>query len=68
MSKPKLVRLAWTDLNSSYLEWILRDKFDLGIFNSDETYNKESDILVITRPESFNLKSLKKYLDQGFKI
>jgi hypothetical protein len=68
MSKPKLVRFAWTDLNSSYLEWILQDKFDLAIFNSDETYNKENDILVIGRPEYFNLESLKKYLDQGFKL
>jgi hypothetical protein len=68
MHKPKLVRFAWTDLNSSYLEWILRDKFDLVTFNSDETYNKETDILVITRPESFNPDLLKKYLDQGFKL
>jgi hypothetical protein len=68
MSKSKLVRLAWTDLNSSYLEWILRDKFDLAIFNAEETYNKETDILVITRPESFNIELLKKYLDQGFKL
>lgn len=50
------------------MEWILRDEFDLAIFNSDETYNKETDILVITRPESFNLELLKKYLDQGFKL
>ena len=68
MNKSKLVRLAWTDLNRSYMEWILRDEFDLAIFNSDETYNKETDILVITRPESFNLELLKKYLDQGFKL
>ena len=68
MSKPKLVRFAWTDLNSSYLEWILQDNFDLAIFNSEETYNKENDILVISRPEFFNLALLKKYLDQGFKL
>jgi len=68
MSKPTLVRFAWTDLNSSYLEWILQDKFDLAILNSTNTYNKETDILVITRPESFNLESLKKYLDQGFRL
>ena len=68
MSKPTLVRFAWTDLNSSYLEWILQDKFDLAIFNPTNTYNKETDILVITRLESFNLESLKKYLDQGFRL
>lgn len=68
MSKPTLVRFAWTDLNSSYLEWILRDKFDFAIFNSTSTYNKATDILVITRPESFNLELLKKYLDQGFRL
>ena len=60
MSKPRLVRLAWTDLNSSYMEWTLRDTFDLAIFNSLETYNKETDILVLTRPESVNLELLKK--------
>ena len=68
MSKPTLVRFAWTDLNSSYLEWILQDKFDLAIFNPTNTYNKETDILVITRLESFNLELLKKYLDQGFRL
>ena len=68
MSKPRLVRFAWTDLNSSYLEWILRDKFDLTIFNSDETYDKNRDLLVMTRPESCNPELLKKYLDDGFKL
>ena len=68
MSKPTLVRFAWTDLNSSYLEWILQDKFDLAIFNPTNSYNKETDILVITRLESFNPESLKKYLDQGFRL
>ena len=68
MSKPTLVRFAWTDLNSSYLEWILQDKFNLAIFNPTNTYNKETDILVITRLESFNLELLKKYLDQGFRL
>ena len=68
MNKPRLVRFAWTDLNSSYLEWILQDKFDLAIFNPTSTYNKATDILVITRLESFNLESLKKYLDQGFRL
>lgn len=68
MSKPTLVRFAWTDLSSSYLEWILQDKFDLAIFNPTNTYNKETDILVITRLESFNLELLKKYLDQGFRL
>ena len=51
MSKPTLVRFAWTDLNSSYLEWILQDKFDLAIFNPTNTYNKETDILVILGSE-----------------
>jgi len=68
MNKPRLVRFGWTDLNSSYLEWVLRDKFDLEIFSADATYNKKTDILVITRPESFNLELLKKYLDQGFRL
>ena len=68
MSKPTLVRFAWTDLNSSYLEWILQDKFAIAIFNPTSTYNKATDILVITRPESFNIELLKKYLDQGFRL
>lgn len=68
MSKPTLVRFAWTDLNSSYLEWILQDKFAIAIFNPTSTYNKATDILVITRPESVNLELLKKYLDQGFRL
>lgn len=68
MSKPRLVRFGWTDLNSSYLEWILQDKFELAIFNNAETYDKNTDLLVITRPESFNLDVLKKYLDAGFRL
>jgi len=72
MNKPKLVRLAFTDLNSSYLEWILQDKFNLAIFNPTNTYNKETDIFVITRLDTrlefYNKDLLIKLLDQGFKL
>lgn len=68
MNKFRLVRFGWTDLNSSYLEWILQQYFDLTIFVSQQTYNKNSDILVISRQENYNIDTIKKYLDQGFKL
>jgi len=49
--KPRLVRMSWSDLNSSYLEWILKDYFDLDIYNFNETYDKSNTVFVVSRME-----------------
>lgn len=64
----RLVRVGWTDLNSSYLEWILSQNFTLDVFNYNNTYNKDQDIIVISRPEVFNKNDLLKLLDTGFRV
>jgi hypothetical protein len=66
MSKPRLIRIGWTDLNSSYLEWILRDYFELENYNIDSTYDKDC-IFVISRKEFWHA-GIKKYLDLGCKF
>ncbi len=66
--KFRLVRIGWTDLNSSYLEWVLQKNFDLTVFNINESYNKDSDIIVISRLESFNKDSVLKFLEDGFRV
>ena len=48
MSKPTLVRMSWTDLNSSYLEWILQEYFTLETYNLNKTYDRESTIFVVS--------------------
>jgi hypothetical protein len=53
MSKINLVRVGWTDLNSSYLEWILQTEFDLSVYNNTKTYNKDTDILVVIGLQEF---------------
>lgn len=63
-----LVRVGWTDLNSSYLEWILQKHFKLSIYNQDNVYNKNQDILVVSRPEFFNKDILNKFLSNGYKV
>lgn len=68
MHKFNLVRVGWTDLNSSYLEWILQQDFNLSIYVQDTIYNKETDILVVSRPEFFNNDILIKFLSDGFKV
>lgn len=68
MNKPRLVRFGWTDLNSSYLEWILQKEFELTVYDQTKTYNKNTDILVVGRPEFFNNDILNKFLSDGFKL
>jgi hypothetical protein len=68
MNKINLVRVGWTDLNSSYLEWILQKEFDLNNYNNTNTYNKDTDILVVSRPEFFNNDILIKFLSDGFRV
>lgn len=68
MNKMRLVRIGWTDLNSHYIEWVLREYFDLTVFDKEQFYTKDSDILVISRLENYDLTILKQYLDQGFKL
>lgn len=67
MLKTNLVRIGWTDLNSSYFEWVLKDHFNLMVYDHNIQYNKK-DILVISRPESINNNILINYLDQGYKL
>jgi hypothetical protein len=38
--KPRLVRMSWSDLNHSYLEWILKDYFDLDKYHNPLTEQK----------------------------
>jgi hypothetical protein len=66
MIKSRLIRIGWTDLNRSYLEWILRDYFVLENYNFKETYSKDC-IFVISRAEYWH-PSLVKYLDMGCKF
>ena len=66
MSKPRLVRIGWTDLNSSYLEWILAEYFILENYNSTTEYSKDC-IFVISRTEYW-IPTLEKYLEKGCKF
>ena len=68
MNKFRLIRFGWTDFNSSYLEWILRNHVELLIYAENTPYSPTTDILVISRPEFYNKDLLIKFLDQGFKL
>ena len=68
MSKIRLIRIGWTDLNSSYLEWLLTPHFHLEVFDQTTTYNKQDCVLVITRPEYWVDDLLMPYLEDGFKL
>lgn len=67
MNKPKLVRVGWTDLNSSYLEWILQAYFELTVYDHNKQYTK-NDIITVSRPEFYNKDILIKHLDQGNRV
>ena len=67
MNKLRLIRIGWTDFNSSYLEWILSEYFILENYNINENYSKDC-IFVITRPEYWHDSIIKKYLENGNKL
>jgi hypothetical protein len=66
MSKPQLVRIGWTDLNSSYLEWILQDYFELENYNPTKFYSKDC-VFVISRNEYWH-SDLERYLSLGYRF
>ena len=66
--KPRLIRMSWSDLNSSYLEWILKDYFDLDIYNFNETYDKSNTVFVVSRPEHVHPQLIEKHISQGYKL
>jgi hypothetical protein len=68
MSKPTLVRMSWTDLNSSYLEWILQEYFTLETYNLNKTYDRESTIFVVSRPEHIPPQLLENHIEKGYKL
>ena len=66
MSKPRLIRIGWTDFHSSYIEWVLAKYFILENYNINKLYDKNC-IFVISRTEYWNL-NFEKYLDLGCKF
>ena len=68
MSKTRLVCIGWTDLNSSYLAWLLTHHFHLEVFDQTTTYTKQDCIFVISRPEYWTDELLLPYLEDGFKL
>ena len=66
--KPRLVRMSWSDLNSSYLEWILKDYFDLDVYNFNETYDKSNTVFALSRPEHVHPQLIEKHVSQGYKL
>lgn len=60
--------MGWTDLNSSYIEWVLREHVELLVYVDGTRYDPATDILVISRPENYNTDNLLEFLDQGFKL
>lgn len=67
MSKPRLIRIGWTDFHSSYFEWILSEYFTLENYNTTVSYPKDC-IFLISRAEYWNDSIKEKYLDQGHKL
>jgi hypothetical protein len=68
MSKIRLIRMGWTDFNSSYIEWVLRNHFELLVYVDGTAYDPTTDIIVISRPEFYNMEILIKFLDRGFRL
>jgi len=68
MSKLRLIRMSWTDFNSSYIEWILKDYFTLEIYNPSSTYTREDCIFVASRRTHWQEEITEKYLSQGFRL
>ena len=66
MHKPKLVRIGWTDFNSTYLLWILREYFDIEDYNPDTTYTQDC-VFCVSRNEYWHDKIMLDYLEKGFR-
>ena len=49
-----LITVGHIDFNYDHVEWIFRDYFNFKPFDPNETYNKETDILVVSRPFEWN--------------
>lgn len=67
MNKPRLIRVGWTDLNSSYLEWILSQYFILENYNQNINYDKDC-IFVVSRREYWNNTLHRQCLENNNKI
>lgn len=50
MNKPRLVRVGWTDFNSSYFEWVLSEYFILENYDPSKQYTNNC-IFVVSRRE-----------------
>lgn len=67
MSKPRLIRVGWTDFNSSYLEWILSQQYTLENYNLNETYSKDC-TFVVSRREYWTNNLTEQCIANGNKI
>lgn len=73
LKKLNLITVGFVDFNYDHVEWIFRDYFNFKPFDPNETYNKETDILVVSRPfhwneQNWNNKIQENVLDKGVRV
>jgi hypothetical protein len=68
MGRVNLIMIGSTDLNYSHVEWLFNDYFNFQVYDPNKTYNKNTCIFIISRPDYWNDSIIDQYLAQGFRL
>jgi len=63
-----LITVGHIDFNYDHVKWIFSDYFNFEEYDPSKVYNKESDIIVISRPFHWNDNIKSHVLDRGCKM
>jgi len=68
MNKIQLITVGSTDFNYSHVEWLFNDYIDFQLYDPNKTYEKDSCIFIVSRPDYWNDSIIEQYLAVGFRL